>query len=146
MKDPNIAFRMAVGDALVGLTYDGSPVLVYDEKAEDGANNTYVLLSAQTAAQIGVFSGYYHDCSLLLQIITKQQDTVSKDVPDIISEQITNILFPNNNPAANGLVAQSGFNINCLKVESVNSENLTLSATKSEIKKLIRLTAKISQL
>lgn len=145
MNDPHIAFRMAVFQAINGQLIDlaSAAVTVYDEKVEDGNNNTYVILSTQTGTMRGTFSGFLHDSTLLIQIITKQQEAVSKDVLDNISQQITNILMPD--PVHNGLVQQPGFLINCLYCESVNYGDVKLSNTKSEIKKLLRFKAVICQ-
>jgi len=144
MRDPNKIFRDAVMQALNGnLTYDGSDVKVFNEQAEPGNNNTYVIVSSQSSAQEPNFSGFGHQGMLLMDIITKQAHLVTKDIVDNVSEQITTILFPS--VQANGLAPQSGFQINCLAVESMNYMPMRISNTKTIIKKLIRLTAKISQ-
>jgi hypothetical protein len=144
MRDPNKIFRDALIQALDGnLTYDGSPVNVFNEQAEPGNNNTYVIISSQSSAQEPNLSGFGHQCMIMMDVITKQYHLVTKDVVDEVSEQITEILFPS--VQANGLVSQSGFQINCLAVESMNYMPMRISNTKTIIKKLIRLTAKISQ-
>ena len=144
MRDPNKIFRDAVKSSLDGvLFFELSPVQVFDEKAEEGNNMTYVILSTQTSAQEPNFSGFGHQCSLLLDIVCKQYDMMNKEAVDDVSNQILTILFPS--VSTNGLTIQSGFQINCLTVESVNYVPLRLANAKSIIRKLIRLTAKISQ-
>lgn len=145
MKDPHKAFRMAVFQALDGNLTDLSSVAVdvFDGKAEDAVSNSYVLLSQETGNQIGNFSLFLHDSSIILQVVTKTADTISKDELDHISQQITQILLPG--PAADGLVQQSGFQINCLQAQSVNSSEVTLQNAVTEASKFLRLTAKIAQ-
>lgn len=146
MKDPHKAFRMAVYSALNGnLTdLDSQPVQIFDGKAESTISNIYVILSAETGNQIPNFSLFLHDSSILLQISSKTDEAISKDGLDHVSEQITEILFPGT--AANGLVQQSGFQINCLQAQSVNSNEVQLQNAETEAAKFLRLTAKIAQL
>jgi hypothetical protein len=145
MKDPHKAFRMAVFTALNGnLTdLDSGPVQIFDGKAEEGVSDTYVILSTETGNQIPNFSLFLHDSSILLQIATKTFDVISKDQLDYVSNQITQILFPGT--ATDGLVQQSGFQINCLQAQSVNSNEIVLQNALTEGAKFLRLTAKIAQ-
>lgn len=145
MKDPHKAFRMAVFTALNGNLTDlnSQAVQIFDGKAEDAVGDTYVILSTETGNQIPNFSLFLHDSSILLQIATKTDDTISKDRLDHVSEQITNILFPGT--ATDGLVQQSGFLINCLQAQSVNSNEVRLQNAETEATKFLRLTAKIVQ-
>lgn len=145
MKDPHKAFRMAVFSALNGnLTdLDSQAVDIFDGKAEDAVGNTYVILSTETGNQLPNFSIFLHDSSIILQIETKTFDAISKDELDNVSQQITQILFPS--PATDGLVQQSGFQINCLQAQSVNSSEVRLQNANTEAAKFIRLTAKITQ-
>ena len=145
MKDPHKAFRMAVYSALNGNLTDlvSAPVEIYDGKADDDATNTYVILSTETGNQIPNFSLFLHDSSILLQICNKTSSTTSKDELDNISDQITQILFPGT--AIDGLVQQSGFQINCLQAQSVNSNEVALQNAYTEATKFLRLTAKIVQ-
>lgn len=146
MKDPHKAFRMAVYTALTGNLTDlnSAAVQIFDGKAEDAVSNTYVILSTETGNQIPNFSIFLHDSSILLQIETKTDDTISKDQLDHVSQQITEILFPGT--ATDGLVQQSGFQINCLQAQSVNSNEVRLQNAETEAAKFLRLTAKIAQL
>lgn len=145
MKDPHKAFRMAVFSALNGNLTDlaASPVMIFDEKAEDETNNLYVLLKTETRRQVPVMNGFLHDSSIMLEIVYKTMDTTSKDEADNVSNQITEILLPS--PSTDGLVQQADFHINCLAVETVNSDDLRLSAARTNTAKFMRLTAKISQ-
>lgn len=146
MKDPHKAFRMAVFSALTGnLTdLDSQPVQIFDGKAEDAVTNTYVILSTETGNQIPNFSLFLHDSSILLQIETKTDDAISKDQLDHVSQQITQILLPNS--ATDGLIQQTGFQINCLQAQSVNSSEVRLQNAFTEVAKFLRLTAKIAQI
>lgn len=144
MKDPHKIFRTAVKQALDGqLTYDSSPVRVFDKKVEDESATTYVLLSSQTASPIDNFSKFYNNATLLLQVVTKSDWSVSTNILDDIGEQITEILQPS--VPVNGLAAQSGFSINCLKIETSDEDDVQRSNSKYVIRKFIRLSAKIYQ-
>ena len=143
MTDPNRVFRIAVYQALNGnLTdIDGNPVGIFDEVAEN-PGNAYVLLSTQTSSQRGTFNGFLHDCTILLQIIDKETIFVTKEFIDDIGTKIMQILMPNQ---ADGLVQQTGFQINCLQVESMNSNDAQLTDSTTIVRKLLRLSAKICQ-
>lgn len=143
MKDDQLAFRMAVFQALDGqLTYDSSPVPVCDEKLVDANNTVYVILSTQTRNNEDTFSSWNGDHTLLLDIVNKEYAGASKNIIDDVGDQILRILFPA--PATDGLVQQSGFTINCLQVDNISTINL-LQTNKSIIRKLIRLRAKVYQ-
>jgi hypothetical protein len=145
MKDPHKAFRMAVFQALNGNLTDlsSSSVKVFDGKAEETVSNIYVLLTTETGNQIPNFSLFLHDSSIILQVVTKTTDAISKDELDNVSDQITQILLPGT--ATDGLVQQSGFQINCLQAQSVNSSEVNIVNAKTEASKFLRLTAKIAQ-
>lgn len=144
MKDPHKAFRMAVYQALNGnLTdLDGSSVSIHDEVA-DNPTNAYVLLSTQTSSQRGVFNGFLHDCTILLQIIDKQTIFVTKEFIDDIANKVMLILLPTNK---DGLIQQTGFQINCLQAESMNTNDAQLTDATTIVRKLLRLSAKVCQL
>jgi hypothetical protein len=145
MKDPHKAFRMAVYQALNGNLTDlsSSSVKVFDGKAEETVSNIYVLLTTETGNQLPNFSLFLHDSSIILQVVAKTIDTISKDELDHVSDQITQILLPGT--ATDGLVQQSGFQINCLQAQSVNSSEVNIVNAKTEASKFLRLTAKIAQ-
>lgn len=131
---------MAVYDALNGnlTNLDGNPVSIFDEMAQD-PESTYVLLSTQTSAQRGTFGALIYDSTILLQIIDKETIYVSKEFIDDLSEKITNILTPEAN--RDGLVQQSGFQINCLRAESANTNDAGLTNAGTIVRKLLRLSA-----
>lgn len=145
MKDPHKAFRMAVFQALNNNLTDlnSSAVRVYDGKAEETVSNIYVLLTTETGNQIPNFSLFLHDSSIILQVVAKTIDTISKDELDHVSDQITQILLPGT--ATDGLAQQSGFQINCLQAQSVNSSEVNIVNAKTEASKFLRLTAKVAQ-
>lgn len=138
--DHQKAFRMAVYDALDGNITDleGNTVELFDEMAED-PDNVYVLLSTQTAQQRGTFGCMIYDSTILLQLIDKETIYVSKEYIDDLSEKITNILTPSANQ--DGLVQQTGWQINCLKTESVNTNDAGQTNAGTIVRKLLRLSA-----
>lgn len=144
MTDPNRAFRMSVYDALNGnLTdLDGNPVGIFDEVASN-PGNVYVLLSTQTSSRRGTFNGFLHDCTILIQVIDKETIFVTKEFIDDIGTKIMQILMPSQQ---DGLIQQTGFHINCLTDESMNSNDAQLADATTIVRKLVRLSAKVSQI
>ena len=138
--DHQKAFRMSVYEALDGAltNLDGDPVELFDEMVQE-PTNTYVLLSTQTAAQRGTFGCLIYDSTLLLQIIDKETVYVSKEYIDDLSDKITSILTPNAN--TDGLVQQTGWQINCLRTESVNTNDAGQTNAGTIVRKLLRLSA-----
>jgi hypothetical protein len=142
--DPHKAFRMAVYDALNSNLTDlgNAPVAIFDEVAES-PTNAYVLLSTQTSAQRGTFGGLMYDSTILLQVIDKETIYVSKEYIDDVGDKITSILLPAAN--SNGLVQQTGFQINCLRMESVNTNDAGITNAGTIVRKLLRLSAVVCQ-
>jgi hypothetical protein len=145
MIDVHKKVRKAYYEALNGqLTYDGSPVSVWDEKAEATTNNIYVLLSTQTATDTSTFSSFDTQTTILIDIVSKSQDRVSKDVLDEVAQQILTIILPT--VTTNGLPAQSGVQILNVRKESDNYLPVQLSATGSIIRRLIRFSQRVHEL
>ena len=146
MIDVQKKIRDAFFQSLDGqLTYDGSPVPIVDEKLEDSENNTmYVIMSTQTTVQDVIFSHFDHETTMLLDIVHKTQDFVTKDGIDEVAQQIFDILLPT--VTTNGLTAQSGVQITNLQIESDQYFPMQLSATGSVMRRLIRFRQLIHEL
>lgn len=148
MKDHNRAFRAALFGILENNLADknGRRVDVYDEKVAEGTklSDEYVILSVQNSIQIPTFSAFLSDVHCLIKIVTKQKDCVSKEMVDYIANQIVSLLKPT--PSTDGLTQQTGFKINCLKLETQAYNDATLTGSKTEIVHLLRASAKCSEL
>lgn len=137
MIDVQKKVREAYFNALDGnITFDGSPVPVCDEKVEDQENNTmYVILSTQTSVDDGSFDSFDHETTMLLDIVHKTQDTVSKDGVDDVAQQIFDIILPT--VKTNGLTA-TGVQFTNVRIESDQYFNFALTTAKSTVRRLIR--------
>lgn len=115
------------------IQYDSGNISIWDEKAEDTTNNLYILLRDQTASATQTFCQDTWDCTMEIVIVNKQTDTISKDINDDISEQVENLLF---DALAVGATYE-GWQIANVVLDSVNYSSLFLSATDSDIEKVL---------
>lgn len=139
--DREKAIRLKLFELLTAanIRYDDGDINVWDEKAEDETNNLYIVFRDQTAQNDGTFCLNSWTCTLELGIVCKQPDTVSKDIPDDIGEQVEAALYAG---LVNGVIT-NGWQINNFVLDSVNYSTFVLSPTQSEIEKtlIFRMTA-----
>lgn len=93
MKDPSENIRVAVANALSGLTINGQPVAVYDELAEDTA--TYprvILLDVSGTNNDDSKCGFGGDWSQTIKISDAFTGGVTKNRIDQLSNDILEIL------------------------------------------------------
>lgn len=145
MIDVNRLFRKAAYEALSGnLTHDGGQVPVYDEKLGANTNNIYVLVQSQSTNTANTFSSFSQTGTLVLQVVHKSWDGVTKDVIEDISNQILQILFPN--PQSNGFVSQSGLQILNAHQRSTSSGVVALSSNKYNVYYFLTVQAYLREL
>lgn len=147
--DPDQALRYGVFQALDGnltLTVDGSGsnVPVWDGKAMQQDAGIYVILGSQTRQDKSTHNGFIWTATFLVDIIYKAESSVSKDVLDDIGGQVENILMPDVH--AVGIVAQSGYQFLNLRLQNSDFLDLTISTTKSIIRKLMTFSLTINKL
>ena len=131
------ALRYAYGAALSGnLTYPvgQSAVQIFDEKLE-ASNNIYVLILNQNSIYAGNFMDQRWTAKIELEIVSKQQNSVSKDILDDISEQIENIIIPS--AFTNGLSVDSGWQVINVSLESISYANIQQTETNSILTKTL---------
>ncbi len=136
MVDVNKAVRYGFGEALIGLTFEGSPVPVVDDAVLFNQNTTmYVLLSSQTAVEDSNFAKFDHVCTMQLDIVHKAVHGVTKDGVDDVAQQIFDIIQPT--PTTNGLSVQPGLQF--LNVEKLtdNYFSFTLNDLGTVIRRII---------
>lgn len=93
MKDPGYNIRVAVAQALSGLSVDGRPVDVYDELAEDNATfPRVILLDVIGSDNDNSKCGWGGDWSQTIKISDRFAGGVTKNRVDDISNQIMEIL------------------------------------------------------
>lgn len=110
MLDFNHPLRKSWYELLNGqLTYDGSPVPVFDEKVKKGQDNQhYVIVGNISSSSNDKFPGWSRKLSVILDIVTKTTDAVTKNIADDIAGQIFALAMPS--ITIMGLTAPSGFN------------------------------------
>lgn len=135
MKDPNLIVRTSFKYALEGqlTTYDDTPVPIADD-LYNGDSNVYVIISSQTAVDNSTFSSFVHECTILLDIVHKQQYSVTRHEIDRVAQQIFNIVKPT--PSTYG-VSNALVTFVSVKVDSDNYLDFTLDG-ESLIRRLIR--------
>lgn len=143
MKDVSKGLRQAVYDEINGnLTWDGLNVPIYDEKEESNAT-LYVLLSTQTETADDHFSGFITKATILIDIVHRTFDSVSKDAVDTVAGQIGENLLPT--PNFTWLTPPAGFIYANVKRESARSLDFQISHKDSVIRKLLTYSLDITQ-
>jgi len=128
------AIRLKVFEIIDGnVTYELAPVSIWDDKAEDETNNIYVLLEDQTAQFVENFCNNQWDTTIQLRIVNKQQDTISKDTTDDVSEQIEGLLTT----ALVAGVEYEGWQILNCRLESAQYSTWTLAKSRTVVEKIL---------
>jgi hypothetical protein len=96
MKDPNLSVLNAYKDALANLIVGDVSIPVYSKSAPlKNVPKKYVILSSQTKAQNKTKCGYWYDCTMTVQIVTKYPNgtgdlsfamVIGQEVAEIIQE------------------------------------------------------------
>jgi hypothetical protein len=96
MKDPNLSVLNAYKDALANLIVGGVSIPVYSKSAPlKNVPKKYVILSSQTKAQNKTKCGYWYDCTMTVQIVTRYPNgtgdlsfamVIGQEVAEIIQE------------------------------------------------------------
>jgi hypothetical protein len=144
-RDTMKLLRHACRDLLMGLTYNGTPVPVGDEKLKysDRAANLFVTFGTQTESPDNTSDAFITDSSIDIEINHKTGFEASKDAIDDVSNDIMDILMPT--PSTDGFAAQSGVLIQCVTRSQAITRNYSLTDTQTYISKIITITCKIVQ-
>lgn len=145
MIEVNRLFRKAAFEALSGnLTYEGGQVPVYDEKLGAETNNIYVLLQSQSTTNSNTFSSFATAGTLVIQVVHKSWDGVTKDVIENITGQILQILFPT--PQSSGFVTQIGLQIINANLRTTSSGVAALPSNKYNVYYFLTIGAYLREL
>jgi hypothetical protein len=133
------AVRTGFYEALKGLlliTVSGNSINVpiYDAKLES-ADDIYVLLTNQAATYTGDMHRFRWRCSQTIEIVHNQTDSAVKDVLDLVSDKIEDIILfaPTGKPGGNGLIQQVGWTMQNVVLNSVNCLALEVPGQGSDI-------------
>lgn len=139
------AIRNAYYQALNGnISYNGVNIPLTDSITNQGQNDAvYIVMTNQTSVydKSGGFQMLAWESTINLMIVSQQAFSVSKDILDAVSEQIENIIIPS--ATTNGLVQQSGWQINNVLLRTVEFKEFVLGPTTSIIPKILVFWQKI---
>lgn len=144
MRDTQLVIRHLLRDLLSdNLSYDGKTVPVYDEKIRDKQSpNVYVIFGTQQESDDNTDNSFTTDSSIDIEITHKTEYEVSKDVIDLVANQILEILIP--------LPDHAGFQYGDFQVQNVTrrsaiTRNFSITDSSSIIAKIITISCKITQ-
>jgi hypothetical protein len=137
------AIRSAFYDQIKNaLSIDNVIVPVFDNKS-DGGYKIYVLIQNQTATDDYDFNSFRYNCTIELCIVHKQDDSYTRDIVDLICDQIESAIFPNSrNSSVFTLPVQTGWQFTNVKVGNVQYADLKTSATETVAMKFITFNLK----
>lgn len=139
------ALRNAYFNVLNGnLSYNSINVPVFDNKVESPNDSLYVLLTDQASSYNGNFARAAWDSLFQIKIISKQYNSVSKDIVDDICQQIEDIISPDTTTI--GLQAHTGWQIINVYVNTCNYTELEISSTQTVIQKIVTFSNQIIKL
>jgi hypothetical protein len=94
MKDPNLSVLNAYKDALANLMVGGVSIPVYSKSAPlKNVPKKYVILSSQTKAQNKTKCGYWYDCTMTVQIVTRYPNgTGDLSFAMVIGQEVAEII------------------------------------------------------
>lgn len=117
MKNPSYAIRVAVANALSGITYDGVSVKVYDQMAASGATYPRIILENSSASAFGsrlTKCQFGNDWSQTIRVSAyfPGAGRVNSEVVESIADDILQILNPLSGPFLDLSPAFSVWNTN----------------------------------
>lgn len=134
------ASRHSFGEVIRNqITYNGD-IKIYDAATTNEVQNeqTYILLTSQNAVNDADYTRFRWRCRQTLEIISKQINSVSKDICDDISEQVEAIVLAAfAQPGSGGLAQQTGWEIQDILLEEVNYTEFRLENNYYEITKIL---------
>lgn len=142
MKDALKSLRSAYLNLLSdGITYNGSPIPVYDQEADPTGNDFYIILSTATDVPIENRGRFINETTMLIDVVTRVNYTLTKqtEIVDTITQKILSLVIPS--IGTTGLSSDSDFQITNVRKES--SEHLPISD--SGTKKVVRRVTRFSQ-
>lgn len=99
------------------LSYDGQPVNVYPEDADNDDNNHHVLIRAESETDDSNKSVFITRPVVIIEIVTKFDGVINRSVVNNIDEQIRGLLFPTRKCA---LPALTDLQITNVEIQSGN--------------------------
>lgn len=143
MKDIGKVIRTAIVTALDGnITYNSINVGIFDEAPTEAQTQPYIILSTQTESDASNNARFVTEGSILLDIVTIQGASVTKEIAENISDQILDILQPT--VTTTGLTLQTGFSLTYFRKESATYLHATTN-TSQMLRKVLRFAFRIQE-
>ncbi len=148
MFDPTLELREAYIDKLSTLEIMGESIPVYDEfmgatVANIGYAQAYCLVTNQTAQDILIKTGFYNDCSITIDIVTKfPKNKGGKKLSEQIANEVLQLIRTGN---TSDYPAMTNFQIVTCQV--VTNQGLIEENTANTVfRKILGFTHKIKQI
>jgi hypothetical protein len=137
------AIRLGFGQAIKGqITYDTLDIKSYDEVTTNEVpdEKMYILFTQQTATNASNYTRFSWNCIQTIEIVSKQRSSVSKNIVDVIGEQIEQIIiYPENQPGEGYMTPQAGWEFRDILLESVTYTEFVLDNNYYEITKILQV-------
>lgn len=141
MKDPVKFIKDAYYALLDGaITYNGSPIPVYDEEADPAGNTYYIIISTVTDTDQPVKTKFFTDTQIVIDVVTllDYQMTKQKEIVDVICGKIMDLVLPT--PDTTGIADTADFQVISVRRESSNHLPVLDTGTKKVVRRILRYT------
>jgi len=145
MIDVKYPLRKSYYELLNGsLLYNGVGVPISDDlkKLQDAGTNLYVLITNQSGNDSGTMQSFDTDEDVVLDIVYKAA-RANKQVVDNVAGQILALVLPS--PGIAGLIAQTGIQVNCVRVTDDRNLDLTLAQASTMVRRRITFRQHVRQ-
>lgn len=144
MKDVNKGLRTAIYNALNGtVVYNAVVVPVFDGKVTAGIKRFIRFVDQQTTMQEQNDTTFISRATIVMEVVDKEFDEVSKDVLDDIGELVMEVLAPT--PSTTNIIVPAGFQYQNQEI-STRTIDIAVDSTDSIIRKLITYSITVTQM
>lgn len=144
MKDPVKYLKDAYYTLLNGnVTYNGSPISVYDEEANPSAGDYYIIVSTVTNTNQAVKTKFFTDLEIVIDVVTliNYQMIKEKEIVDVICGKIMNLVLPTKETT--GIADTPDFQAISVRCESGNHLPVADTGTKKVVRRVLRFSQTI---
>lgn len=144
MKDTGRIIRKGIFQALNGnISYNAANVPIFDLAPTEAPGSHYIMLRNGDEATDANNDRFVTIGSVLIDVATILQTTVTNEIVEDLCDQVLEILLPT--PQTFGITLEAGFNLTDLKRESANYLPMLQTDTGKIVRKILRLTYRIQQ-
>lgn len=138
MKDPVKFIKDAYYNLLDGaVTYNGSPIPVYDEEADPAGNTYYIIISTVTNTDQDVKTKFFSDTQIVIDVVTllDYQMPKEKEIVDVICGKIMNLVRPTKETI--GISNTSDFQVLGVKQSGGGHQPVLDTGTKKVVRRIL---------